>query len=102
MPLEELKRYISDTFQPTDIVYRRVVQFLNLRQDGSENVEDYCQRRSQLTALLSIDGVVVAETLERSLFVSSLAADMQKEIMRKSDWWDCPIGDLITKVKSED
>ena len=102
VPLEELKRYISDTFQPTDIVYRRVVSFLNLRQDGSENVEDYCQRRSQLTALLSIDGVVVAETLERSLFVSSLAADMQKEIMRKSDWWDCPIGDLITRVKSED
>ena len=57
------------------------------------------QRRAQLTSLLAIDGVVVAETLERSLFVSSLSADMQKEVMRKSDWWDCQIETLYTRAK---
>ena len=77
MLLDELKDYISTTFQPTDIVYKRVGAFLNLKQEGTETVEDYCQRRSQLTALLSIDGVAVVKTLERSLFdVASLSTNM--------------------------
>ena len=92
--LEELRKHIIATYEPTDAVYRRINAYVDLAQ-GSYNLESYIRRRQEAANTLAADAVVVPEIIERALLVCSLEPSLSTELMRKVGWWDKPVATLM-------
>ena len=98
----QLVDYITTTFVPTDVVFRRILKYLfDTEQSKGATCADYLRLRTERSAALALDGIHLPEAIERTLMVNGMKEDVRAQLKRRTDWWTVPLDELRRRAIQE-